>query len=106
MEFHSRKACIDYYAENFPHLPRFMIEMALDYDLDQSNKKMTGSERRKLKRAQPVQEDKEAVGVVVSGAARVVKAEDYIPAPMIKGAIEVDGAKVIETAENKDNGAE
>eukprot|EP01043_Picozoa_sp_COSAG02_P104927 COSAG02_NODE_40933_length_400_cov_0.418605_1_plen_48_part_10 len=48
MEFHSRKACIDYYDGQFRHLPRYMIEMAFDFDEAQSKKKMTGAERRKL----------------------------------------------------------
>ena len=32
MEFANRKACIDHYEDQFPNLPRYMIEMALDYD--------------------------------------------------------------------------
>ena len=97
MEFHTRKACLDYYSDNFPHLPRYMIEMALDYDLEQSNKKMTGSERRKLKRVDPgaeLSKEKE----VISGTARVLKADKYIPAPMINGTIATD-EPAIETAE-------
>ena len=48
MEFVNRKACIEHYQDQFPNLPRYMIEMALDYDLAQgegsaSNEKpMTG----------------------------------------------------------------
>ena len=38
MEFHNRKACIDYYDAQFPHLPRYMIEMAFDLDQTQSKK--------------------------------------------------------------------
>lgn len=35
MEFVSRKKCIEYYESQYPELPRYMIEMALDYDLAQ-----------------------------------------------------------------------
>ena len=56
MEFVSRKKCIEYYESQYPELPRYMIEMALDYDLAQgegssSNEKpMTNKEKRKAKR--------------------------------------------------------
>ena len=42
MEFVNRKACIEHYQEQFPRLPRYMVEMALDYDLSnggESNEK-------------------------------------------------------------------
>ena len=106
MEFHSRKACIDYYSDQFPHLPKFMIEMAMDYDLEQSNKKMTGSERRKLKRAEPVKREKcleSYVPGVCYGTATVIPKEEFVMAPMIEGAIEVDGKlhNVDDLSENK-----
>ena len=106
MEFHSRKACIDYYTEQYPHLPKYMVEMALDYDLEQSNKKMTGAERRKLKRVEPVQRESRLTEItpgVTYGTATVVPADEYVMPPMMKGAIEVDGAKVKseDFAENK-----
>ena len=97
MEFHSRKACLDYYTEQYPHLPKYMVEMALDYDLEQSNKKMTGAERRKLKRVEPVQRESRLTEItpgVTYGTAKVVPADEYVMPPMMKGAIEVDGAKV------------
>ena len=56
MEFPSRKKCIEHYQDQFPELPRYMIEMALDYDLAQgdgstsSEKPLTGKEKRKQKR--------------------------------------------------------
>ena len=103
MEFHTRKACLDYYSDNFPHLPRYMIEMALDYDLEQSNKKMTGSERRKLKRADlgaGLSKEKEVSAS--QGTARVLKADEYTPAPMINGTIATD-EPAIETAEFQTN---
>jgi hypothetical protein len=53
MEFSSRVACIKYYQEEYPNLPRYMIEMALDYDLSNggtSNEKpLTGKQKRKQK---------------------------------------------------------
>ena len=36
MEFANREACINHYQEQFPRLPRYMIQMALDYDLNHS----------------------------------------------------------------------
>jgi hypothetical protein len=47
MEFKSRKACIEHYQEQYPNLPRYMIEMALNYDLSEgahtNEKPLTGS---------------------------------------------------------------
>ena len=97
MEFHSRKACIDYYDGQFPHLPRYMIEMAFEFDEAQSKKKMTGAERRKLKRAEPKEASRiEIVQGINYGTATVVPADEYVMPPMIKGFIEVDGAAVAE----------
>ena len=62
MEFHNRKACVDYYDAQFPHLPRYMIEMAFDLDQTQSKKKMTGSERRALKHVQPPKKEEKKEG--------------------------------------------
>ena len=96
MEFHSRKACVDYYSEQYPHLPKYMVEMALDYDLEQSNKKMTGAEHRKLKRAtkEIVLEDSCVTELKSCGSAQVVTPNEYTMPPMVKGAIEVDGAQL------------
>ena len=96
MEFHSRKACVDYYSEQYPHLPKYMVEIALDYDLEQSNKKMTGAERRKLKRAtkEIVLEDNCVSELKSCGSAQVVTPKEYTMPPMVKGAIEVDGAQL------------
>eukprot|EP01051_Picozoa_sp_SAG22_P015391 SAG22_NODE_2001_length_3168_cov_24.284132_4_plen_126_part_00 len=97
MEFHSRKACLDYYTDQYPHLPKYMVEMAMDYDLEQSNKKMTGAERRKLKHVKPVQRESRLTEItpgVTYGTAKVVSPDEYVMAPMIKGAIEIDGAKI------------
>ena len=93
MEFHNRKACIDYYDAQFPHLPRYMIEMAFELDQTQSKKKMTGSERRALKHAQPPKkEEKKDV------CARVIPSDEYTMPPMMKGCINVNGGS-LETAE-------
>jgi hypothetical protein len=56
MEFENRKKCVEHYLGEYPNLPRYMIEMALDYDLAQgdgvSNEKpLTGKQKRKLKKA-------------------------------------------------------
>ena len=54
MEFASRSKCIEHFQDQFPNLPRYMVEMALDYDLSNgavSNEKpQTGKERRKAKK--------------------------------------------------------
>ena len=59
MEFANREACINHYQEQFPRLPRYMIQMALDYDLNQggsSNEKpLTNKEKRKQKQAKKAQ---------------------------------------------------
>jgi hypothetical protein len=89
MEFHNRKACIDYYDAQFPHLPRYMIEMAFDLDQTQSKKKMTGSERRALKHVQPPKKEEKK-----EGCARVIPSDEYVMPPMIEGAINVDGASL------------
>ena len=57
MEFANRKACVEHYQAQFDNLPRYMIEMALDYDLATSDgaasneKPLTGKEKRRLKQA-------------------------------------------------------
>jgi hypothetical protein len=113
MEFHSRKACIEYYNAQYPHLPRYMIELAFDLDQEQSNKKMTGAERRALKREVLPKRESHVIDVipgVAYGSATVVPFEDYQMPPMVKGAIEVNGAEVkelisesLETAECESN---
>ena len=54
MEFVNRKACIEHYQEQFPRLPRYMVEMALDYDLanegQSTEKPLTGKQKRKQKK--------------------------------------------------------
>ena len=56
MEFKSRKACIEHYQEQYPNLPRYMIEMALNYDLSEgattNEKPLTGKQKRKQKQKQ------------------------------------------------------
>ena len=112
MEFANRKACIEHYQDQFPNLPRYMIEMALDYDLAQgegsaSNEKpLTGKEKRKLKQAkkksEPVKRElnEKIQDALKSGkrleidCAKVVKAEEYQMPPFIPGHIAVDGAEV------------
>ena len=86
-----------------------MIQMALDYDLNHSGssneKPLTNKEKRKLKQAkkaqQPVKRDfeEQIKSKLENGeflefdCAKVLKAEDYEMPPMMKGAINVDGAE-------------
>jgi len=108
MEFANRTACINHYQDQFPNLPRYMIEMALDYDLQHggsSNEKpKTSKEKRQLKKTQkdqvPITREinKTIQHALANGefleidSAKVIKAEDYVMPPMMKGAINVDGA--------------
>lgn len=110
MEFANRKACIEHYQSQFPNLPRYMIEMALDYDLQtggHSNEKpLTGKERRKQKQAkkahtpvkrelnEQIQEALKTGKRLEIDSGRVLKASEYVEPPMITGSINVDGAQV------------
>ena len=117
MEFANRKACIDHYEDQFPNLPRYMIEMALDYDLAQgegsaSNEKpLTGKEKRKLKQQKKKQEpvkrelNEKIQDALKSGkrleldCANVLKADEYEMPPFVAGHIEVDGANLMQQLE-------
>jgi hypothetical protein len=117
MEFVNRKACIEHYQDQFPNLPRYMIEMALDYDLAQgegsaSNEKpMTGKQKRQQKQQkkgrepvkrelnQTIQDALKTGKRIEIDCAQVVKAEDYEMPPFIKGHIGVDGVKLMAVAE-------
>ena len=117
MEFANRKACVEHYEDQFPNLPRYMIEMALDYDLAQgegsaSNEKpLTGRQKRKQKQVKKKQEpikrelNEKIQDALKSGkrleldCAKVLKADEYEMPPFVPGHIEVDGAKVVETQE-------
>ena len=114
MEFASRKECIGHYQDQFPNLPRYMIEMALDYDLAQgegsaSNEKpLTGKQKRQQKQVKKTQEPvKRELNETIQDAletgksleidcAQVVTADEYEMPPFIKGYIEVDGNAVAE----------
>ena len=120
MEFASRKKCIEHYQDQFPNLPRYMIEMALDYDLAQgegsaSNEKpLTGKQKRQQKQVKKTQEPvKRELNETIQDAletgksleidcAQVVKAEEYKMPPFIKGHIEVDGNDLIEQYRDAD----
>ena len=120
MEFASRKECIEHYQDQFPNLPRYMIEMALDYDLAQgegsaSNEKpLTGKQKRQQKQVKKQQEPvKRELNETIQDAletgksleidcAQVVKAEEYKMPPFIKGHIEVDGNDLIEQYRDAD----
>ena len=112
MEFASRKACIEHYQSQFSNLPRYMIEMALDYDLAEgatSNEKpLTGKEKRRQKQVKkehvPVEREfskhiKEALKQgkrLEIDSAQVVRAEDYVEPPKMKGYINADGVDAAE----------
>ena len=115
MEFANRKACIDHYEEQFPNLPRYMIEMALDYDLatgaPSNEKPLTGKEKRKLKQQKKKQEpvkrelNEKIQDALKSGkrleldCAKVLKADEYEMPPFVPGHIEVDGANLMQQLE-------
>ena len=104
MEFPNRKSCIDHYEAQFPNLPRYMIEIALDYDLSQQaseKKPLTGAQRRKQKRerGEPVKREiNEFIQDALANAkpleldcATIVRGEDYKAPPNVKGFVEIDG---------------
>ena len=106
MEFANRKACIEHYQEQFPNLPRYMVELALDYDLATgaatNEKPLTGKEKRKQKQAKKKQEpvkrelNEKIKEALKSGkrlevdSVKVVKAEDYEMPPFLPGHIDID----------------
>ena len=119
MEFASRKECIGHYQDQFPNLPRYMIEMAPDYDLAQgegsaSNEKpLTGKQKRQQKQVKKTREPvKRELNETIQNAlktgnsleidcAQVIKAEEYEIPPFIKGHIEVDGNAVAQGSTRK-----
>jgi hypothetical protein len=117
MEFANRHKCIEYYQSQFPNLPRYMIEMALDYDLATSKgsatseKPMTNREKREMKRNLKLLKQKrtctindelkaklEAGEPLELDCATIVKGSDYKMPPYVKGHIEVDGQDVANSA--------
>jgi hypothetical protein len=121
MEFANREACINHYQDQFPRLPRYMIQMALDYDLNQggsSNEKpLTNKEKRKQKQAKKAQPpvtrefEEQLKSKLENGeflefeCAKVVKGEDYVMPPMMQGAVNVDGAEYAKLQEQKQSDA-
>ena len=115
MEFANRKACIDHYEDQFPNLPRYMIEMALEYDLatgaPSNEKPLTGKEKRKQKQLKKKQEPvKRELNEKIQDAlksdkrleidcAKIVKADEYEMPPFVPGHIEVDGANLMQQLE-------
>ena len=122
MEFANREACINHYQDQFPRLPRYMIQMALDYDLNQggsSNEKpLTNKEKRKQKQAKKAQPpvtrefEEQLKSKLENGeflefeCAKVVKGGDYVMPPMMQGAVNVDGAEYAKLQEQKQSDAE
>ena len=121
MEFANREACINHYQDQFPRLPRYMIQMALDYDLNQggsSNEKpLTNKEKRKQKQAKKAQPpvtrefEEQLKSKLENGeflefeCAKVVKGGDYVMPPMMQGAVNVDGAEYAKLQEQKQSDA-
>ena len=110
MEFESRKSCIEHYQGQFPNLPRYMIEMALDYDLQNggttNEKPKTNKEKRKQKQATKAREKRdttfqdtleEALNTgkpLEIDCATIIKASEFKQAPFVSGYISVDGMEV------------
>jgi hypothetical protein len=99
MEFASRKACIEHYQEQYPNLPRYMIDMALNYDLHNgattTEKPLTGKQKRKQRRRKAlkkrdtsfqdfVQESIKTGNPLEIDCAKVIKGEYKLP-PFVKG---------------------
>jgi hypothetical protein len=98
-----------------------MIQMALDYDLNQggsSNEKpLTNKEKRKQKQAKKAQPpvtrefEEQLKSKLENGeflefeCAKVVKGEDYVMPPMMQGAVNVDGAEYAKLQEQKQSDA-
>ena len=119
MEFASRHKCIEHYQSQFPNLPRYMVEMALDYDLatskeSSSNEKpLSNKEKRHQKRNLKQQKEQQVKRTCTineqlkealdSGkpleidCAQVIRGSDYKMPPFIKGHIEVDGQDVADS---------
>lgn len=100
MEFSSRKRCIEHFQGEFPNLPSYMIEMALDYDLQNggtSNEKpLTGKQKRQQKavKAEQPERDNSMQELIAGGgpleidAVSVVPASEYVMPPFVKGCID------------------
>ena len=115
MEFESRKSCIEHYQGQFPNLPRYMIEMALDYDLQNggttNEKPKTNKEKRKQKQATKAREKRdttfqdtleEALNTgkpLEIDCATIIKAIEFKQAPFVYGYISVDSIEVKDAME-------
>ena len=105
MEFANRQKCIEHYQNQFPNLPRYMVDMALDYDL-QTSKPLTNKQKREQKRTlkehkalrgsmnEQLKEAKESGKPLEIDCARIVKGSDYKLPPFVKGYINIDGNDV------------
>ena len=107
MEFVNRKACIEHYQEQFPRLPRYMVEMALDYDLSnggESNEKpLTGKQKRRRKKdltkqtkrdtsvQDMIQEALKEGKPIEIDCARIIKKGEYVMPPLVKGYVSTEG---------------
>ena len=112
MEFASRYKCIEHYQSQFPNLPRYMIEMALDYDLQNggvSNEKpKTGKQKRKEKASKKQSRDLSVRDAIESGevveldTAHVIA--DYQLPPLIPVIGRVRGVTRIQLIVKNDSG--
>ena len=122
MEFASRAKCINHFQDQYPNLPRYMIEMALEYDLQNgganNEKPLTSAQKRKQKRnaksrvkrdtsmQDQIQEALQNGKPLEIDCAKVIPHELYEPAPPIPGAISVDGAAMSPSLEPELEAAE
>jgi hypothetical protein len=123
MEFDSREACIRHYSEQFPNLPRYVVEMALDYDLQcgegssTNEKPLTNAQKRKNKKAKAALAHEPTIKRDINDriadalktgkrleldCAKVLTAEEYEMPPMMKGYIACDGAQLEDITDEKD----
>ena len=102
MEFPNRIKCIEHYQSQFPNLPRYMIEMALDYDLQNggaSNEKpKTGKEKRREKKLKEQQGERDTsvaedikAGKAEMDVVSIARKEDYKMPAFVPGYISLEG---------------
>lgn len=89
MEFPSRKHCVAHFQELYPNLPQYMIELALDYDLNRV--KPTGAQKRALKRNTKNRET-QCSSFDPDTAVQVITPSDT--ASIVEGTIEVENKSV------------
>jgi len=91
MEFANRDSCVTHYMGLYPHLPKYIVEIALDYDLNKV--KPTGKQKRALnaqrqRNVEAREDDHDAYNPET--AVRIVKREDLDDDGITVGSIVVD----------------